>query len=109
MGKGQERGNITCEKSQPVAGPNMILGLEFTLTMCSRKQHFISKCFYVVNGPKHFPVKGKFSLDELILHRFHKVLTDTVQSNMILSHALLHMKTKYCRHKQKDQTWKDIR
>lgn len=37
VGEDHEREKVTCEKSQPLAGPNMSLGMEFTLTMCSRK------------------------------------------------------------------------
>lgn len=37
MAEGQEKEKVTCEKSQSLAGPNISLGLEFTLTMCSRR------------------------------------------------------------------------
>lgn len=61
LAQGQEK--VTCEKSQPLAGLNISLGLEFTLTMCPRKWKLISKCPYVVSGPKHLTTKGKFVLD----------------------------------------------
>lgn len=35
--KAKKKKKVTCEKSQPLAGPNISLGLEFTLTMCPRK------------------------------------------------------------------------
>lgn len=45
------------------------MGLEFPLTMCSRKWKLISKCPYIVSGPKHLMDKGTFFLDELPLPR----------------------------------------